>query len=123
MPMIAGGDWALALLVASNCGQEKYQEVCRAYATASLPLHSPLHLASMMFSNQAVAALQHGGRRLLSQSQQPHQQAGISTLWRRNLAMVRALSIPLLEREHDIHPYLRNVIPSKRLTDTVEQAR
>ena len=51
-------DFALALLVASNCGDgKKYQEVVRTYAKASFPSVSPLHLASLLFSSQAAAAI------------------------------------------------------------------
>ena len=97
----SSGDWALALLIASNCGQDKYQEVCRAYAAATLPQNSPLHLASMVFSNQANALLLHGGKRLCGAASvldgshnQSHNQSlstSISSIWRRHLAMVSSL--------------------------------
>ena len=51
-------DFALALLVASNCGDgKKYQEVVRTYARASFPSASPLHLASLLFSSQAASVI------------------------------------------------------------------
>ena len=45
-------EWALALLISSNCGPEKYREVSKAYATCTFPSSSPLHLATLLFSNQ-----------------------------------------------------------------------
>ena len=45
-------EWALALLIASNCGTDMYKEVSRAFASSTFPSSSPLHLATLMFSSQ-----------------------------------------------------------------------
>ena len=45
-------EWALALLIASNCGTDTYKEVSRAFASSTFPSSSPLHLATLLFSSQ-----------------------------------------------------------------------
>jgi Sec23-binding domain of Sec16 len=45
-------EWTLALLISSNCGEEEYREVSKAFAVATFPSASPLHLAALLFSNQ-----------------------------------------------------------------------
>ena len=45
-------EWAMAMLIASNCGSVEYSEVSKAYAESSFPAATPLHLATLLFSNQ-----------------------------------------------------------------------
>ena len=45
-------EWALALLIASNCGTDTYKEISRAFASSTFPSSSPLHLATLLFSGQ-----------------------------------------------------------------------
>ena len=45
-------EWALALLIASNCGTDTYKEISRAFASSTFPSSSPLHLATLLFSSQ-----------------------------------------------------------------------
>jgi Sec23-binding domain of Sec16 len=45
-------EWTLALLISSNCGEEEYREVSKAFAVATFPSASPLHLAALLFSSQ-----------------------------------------------------------------------
>ena len=45
-------EWTLALLISSNCGEEEYREVSKAFAVATFPSSSPMHLAALLFSNQ-----------------------------------------------------------------------
>ena len=45
-------EWAMAMLIASNCGSVEYSEVSKAYAENCFPASTPLHLATLLFSNQ-----------------------------------------------------------------------
>lgn len=51
---VAHNEWPIALLIASNCGADKYREVAKAYAVSTFPACSPLHLATLLFSNQVT---------------------------------------------------------------------
>jgi hypothetical protein len=75
------------MLVASNCGADKYREVSKAYASSSFPSSSPLHMATLLFSNQASSALQYGDKRLAPTGQES---VTMLSLWKRNLAMILA---------------------------------
>jgi hypothetical protein len=46
-------DWSLAMMFACVLGPEKYQEVMKVYAQKNFAPTSPLHLVSMLYSNQA----------------------------------------------------------------------
>lgn len=54
---IDSSEWALAMLIGCVCGQKEYQEVVRKFAAQSLPVDSPLHMISMMYSNQARGSI------------------------------------------------------------------
>ena len=50
-------EWALALVIASNCGPSTYKEISKAYAISSFPRSSPLYLATLLFSNQVKSKI------------------------------------------------------------------
>ncbi|MCL4419473.1 hypothetical protein M1146_05225, partial [Patescibacteria group bacterium] len=51
-------DWALAMMLASVCGADKYQEVVRRFQQARFSPTGILPLLSMVYSNQAQKLLQ-----------------------------------------------------------------
>jgi hypothetical protein len=57
-------DWGLALIIGSVCGTSIYQSLAKEYAAAHFTQGTPLHLLSLVFSNQASEFLHHGGRQL-----------------------------------------------------------
>jgi hypothetical protein len=87
-------EWAMAMLVATNCGKETYKEVSKAFAASTFPSSSPLHLAALLFSNQASSALLYGDKCLGISQPDKQKEVTIITLWRRNLAMIIANKTP-----------------------------
>jgi len=84
-------NWPLALLVSSMCGASRYQEVVKAYAQSSFPTAAPLHMLTLLYSQQADSAIKHGGRLLaapsVSSSSTTTTTSMVSkSIWRRNLA-------------------------------------
>jgi len=81
---IGGKAWALALVIASVCSQERYREVVRLFADDELTHGAPAHTMALVFSGQTEAVAQ-GGKSLFSA-----QGSGAATLllhqWRLNLA-------------------------------------
>jgi hypothetical protein len=57
-------DWGLAMVIGSVCGTGIYQSIAKEYATSHFSPGTPLHLLSLLFSNQATEFLHHGGRQL-----------------------------------------------------------
>ena len=88
--------WGLAFMLASVCSPTKYQSITRSYADLHFPIAAPLHLLSMVYSNQAINMLQHGGKSFLkplngmavpTTKQSPGDNSSTSEkIWRRNLA-------------------------------------
>ena len=136
-------DFALALLVASNCGDgKKYQEVVRTYAKASFPSVSPLHLASLLFSSQAASAInpphstQHpvpgtirlsgamvpsvtGGGGVIPTPTSESTPPSLLKYWQRNLAMILANKPPGKRPPHTSYPiilYTHNMHINSSLT-------
>jgi hypothetical protein len=87
-------EWAMAMLIATNCGADTYKEVSKAFAASTFPPSSPLHLAALLFSNQASSALLYGDKRLGISQADKKKEVTIITLWRRNLAMIIANKSP-----------------------------
>ena len=58
---IGGKAWALALVIASVCGADKYKEVVRLFADNDLTHGTPAHTLALVFSGQAEAAVKLAG--------------------------------------------------------------
>jgi hypothetical protein len=56
-------DWAMAMMLASMAGPEKYQEVVRLYSMHTFSSANPMYLLSMIFTNQAAKPLLSSGAR------------------------------------------------------------
>ena len=86
---ICNNDWGLALLIGSAMGSTRYQQLVRQYADHSFPKHSPVHLMSMLFSNQGPSAITTtGNAEFPTASTMPV--SGLLSAWRRNLAAIVA---------------------------------
>lgn len=108
--------WGLAFMLASVCSPAKYQSISKAFAEKHFATASPLHLLSLVYSNQAQAHIAHGGRQLSSAtiaSTSIPRSSTHSTVWRRNLAalisnksgdwvsLIRVFANRLLQEEVD----------------------
>lgn len=71
------GEWSLAILIGSVCGAEKYQEVIRSYSASHFPASAPLHLLTLMYTNQATSAVVG-----------TQQSDDVLSLWRHNLSSI-----------------------------------
>lgn len=58
---LASGEFAMALLVASMCGREKYQHAAQQYADKVLMPGSPLHTVAMLLTGQIGSSSSWGG--------------------------------------------------------------
>jgi hypothetical protein len=74
---INGGDYAMALLVASMCSRETYFRAAKKYADQVLLTGSPLHTVAMLFCAQHEALLHVGGDAVC-----------LRRSWRRHLAAI-----------------------------------
>jgi len=87
---IKGKSWALALVIAGVCSQERYKEVVKLFADAELAHGTPAHTLALVFSGQADAAVQGGKTLYNSGSDQSSAKPVLLTQWRANLAAVLA---------------------------------
>jgi hypothetical protein len=92
------------LLVGSICGPEQYQSVVMKYADCHFPSHSPMHLISLIISNQAEKTVVHSGKDFSNTTMTQFQSIdnpnptslgdnkslSVQSLWRRNLAAIIA---------------------------------
>ncbi len=86
---ICNNDWSLALLIGSAMGTTRYQQLVRQYADHSFPKHSPVHLMSMLFSNQGTNTISNTGNTEFQAATTTPVSALLSA-WRRNLAAILA---------------------------------
>lgn len=79
---MARGDWATAMLVGCVCPPKLYQEAMRRFADQKFPPQSPLHLLTLIYSNQALPALQAS-----TESEQEHTEDQ-ELVWRQKLSAI-----------------------------------
>lgn len=75
------GEWSLAILIGSVCGADKYQEVVRSYSASHFPASAPLHLLTLMYTNQATPAV-------LGANPPSSSSEDALALWRHNLSSI-----------------------------------
>jgi hypothetical protein len=56
--------WGLAFMLASVCSPLQYQALSKAFAEKHFSQASPMHLLSLVYSNQARSSIEHGGKSL-----------------------------------------------------------